>query len=207
MGKKTGVTLLGIMVVYISVAFAMKASIGLSPIDAAVSTVSQVLGIKVGTITMLLHTSFFLGQIAIEKRDFRKTECLQMVYITLGGSVLNFFYYTVLGGLNIPFYPLRLAVGVAAFCTTAFGCMMIMETHLMRTPMEGFLQLIADRMGTTLGKLRQKIDIGLVIFCAVLALVFHTEWNLREGTVISALIYGPMMDFWRRAVFSRWKLD
>lgn len=206
MVKKTCMTLLGTIILYAFVAFAMKAAIGISPIDAAVAAVSELSGIKLGTITMFLHGSFLLGQIIIEGRAFRKVEFLQVFYITLGGSVLNFFYYTVLNGLTISSYPLRLLVGVASFCITAFGCMMIMEAKLIRTPMEGFLQLIAERIGTTMGKLRQKIDIALVVFCVVMTLVFHTESNLREGTIISALIYGPMMDFWRKAVFSKWKI-
>lgn len=203
MPKKIASTILGILLVYGSVAFAIKAGIGVLPVDAAITSIAMLIGMKVGTFSMLFHGSFFLGQIAIEKKNFRKTELLQILYITLGGSVLNFFLYTVLKNVTLSFYPLRLIVCVLAFVVSAFGCTMVLETHLMRTPMEGCIQLLAERMGTTMGKLRQKIDIVLVLVSVAITLIFGVEWTLREGTIIAALIFGPMMDFWKKAVFSR----
>lgn len=202
MGKKICYTLLGIFLVYGSVAFAIKAGIGVLPVDAAITTIAEVIGMKVGTFSMLFHGSFFLGQIAIERKNFRKTEFLQLLYITLGGTVLNFILYTVLKNVTFSLYPVRLLVCIAAFLVSAFGCTLVLETHLMRTPMEGCIQLVADRLGTTMGRLRQKIDIALVIISIVLTLIFHTEWSLREGTIIAALIFGPAMDFWKTQIFS-----
>lgn len=203
MKKKILLTILGIIVIYADVAFAIKAGIGVMPVDAAINTIADVLNIKVGTFSILFHGSFFLGQIAIERKNFRKTELLQVLYITLGGTVLNFFLYTVLKNVTFTFYPIRLLVSVAATCLSAFGVTMVLETHLMRTPMEGCIQLIADRLGTPNGKLRQKIDIGLVLLSVTLTLIFGTDWTLREGTIIAALIFGPAMDFWKTKVFSK----
>ena len=204
--KKIGCTLLGIVLVYASVAFAMKAGIGVMPVDAAIASIADVIGMKVGTFSMLFHGSFFVGQIVIEKKNFRKTELLQILYVTLGGTILNFFLYTVLGNVSFTAYPVRLIVSVLSFLMIAFGCMMVLETHLMRTPMEGFLQMMADRIGWSLGRLRQVVDIGLVILSVALTLIFGKTWQVREGTIIAALIFGPAMDFWRKHVFSKWKL-
>ena len=204
--KKLTFTLMGIVLVYAAVAFAMKAGIGVLPVDAAIATIADVINIKVGTFSMLFHGSFFVGQIIIEKKNFRKMELLQILYVTLGGSILNFFLYTVLANVSFTIYPIRLIVSVVAFLVGAFGCVMVLETHLMRTPMEGCIQLIAERIGTTMGKLRQKIDIVLVIISVVLTLIFGTDWTLREGTIIAALIFGPAMDFWKKTVFEKKKM-
>ena len=202
MPKKIVSTILGILLVYGSVAFALKAGIGVLPVDAAITSIANLIGMKVGTFSMIFHGSFFVGQIIIEKKDFRKTELLQILYITLGGTVLNFFLYTVLKNVTFDFYPVRLIVCVLAFLVSAFGCTMVLETHLMRTPMEGCIQMIAERIGTTMGKLRQKIDIVLVIISVAITLIFKEDWTLREGTIIAALIFGPAMDFWKKHVFS-----
>ena len=203
MKKKILLTIIGIIIIYADVAFAIKAGIGVMPVDAAINTIAYVLNMKVGTLSILFHGSFFLGQIAIEKKNFRKTEFLQILYITLGGTVLNFFLYTVLKDVTFTLYPIRLLVAIAAFFLSAFGVTLVLETHLMRTPMEGCLQLIADRIGIANGKLRQRIDIGLVLLSVALTLIFGTEWTLREGTVIAALMFGPAMDFWKKKVFSK----
>ncbi len=203
--KKIVRTIVGILLVYSAVAFAIKAGIGVLPVDAAITSIATLIGMKVGTFSMLFHGSFFLGQIAMERRDFKKTEFLQLLYITLGGSVLNFFLYTVLRDVSFSFYPVRVLVCIMAFAVASFGCIMVMETHLMRTPMEGCIQMIADRIGTTMGKLRQKIDVVLVIISVVISLAFGVEWALREGTIIAMVIFGPMLDFWKKYVFSREK--
>lgn len=203
--KKIARTILGILMVYGAVAFALKAGIGVLPVDAAISSIAMLIGMKVGTFSMLFHGSFFLGQIVMEGRSFKKTEYLQLLYLTLGGYVLNFFLYTVLKDVTFTFYPLRVLVCIAAFAVASFGCMMVLETRLMRTPMEGCIQLMADRMGTTMGKLRQKIDVVLVIISVAISLVFGIEWTLREGTIIAMVIFGPMLDFWKKYVFSREK--
>ena len=201
--KKIVRTIVGILLVYSAVAFAIKAGIGVLPVDAAITSIATLIGMKVGTFSMLFHGSFFLGQIAMERKDFKKTEFLQLLYITLGGSVLNFFLYTVLRDVSFSFYPVRVLVCIMAFAVASFGCIMVMETHLMRTPMEGCIQMIAERIGTTMGKLRQKIDIGLVIISVLISLVFGVEWTLREGSIIAMVIFGPLLDFWKKTVFSR----
>ena len=203
MPRKIASTILGILLVYGSVAFAIKAGIGVLPVDAAITSIATLIGMKVGTFSMLFHGSFFVGQIIIEGKKFRKTELLQLLYITLGGTVLNFFLYVVLKNVTFSFYPLRLIICVLAFLVSAFGCTMVLETHLMRTPMEGCIQMIAERVGTTQGKLRQKIDIVLVIISVAITLIFKQDWTLREGTIIAALIFGPAMDFWKKTVFSK----
>ena len=203
MKKKIFLTILSIIIIYADVAFAIKAGIGVMPVDAAINTIGDVLNVKVGTISILFHGSFFLAQIAIEKKNFRKTELLQILYITLGGTVLNFFLYTVLKHVTFTFYPVRLLVAVTAFFLSAFGVTLVLETHLMRTPMDGCIQLIAERLDTPMGKLRQKIDIVLVIVSVAISLIFTEPWTLREGTIIAALIFGPAMDFWKKYVFSK----
>lgn len=201
--KKISLTILGILLVYSAVAFALKAAIGVLPVDAAITSVATLIGMKVGTFSMLFHGSFFVGQILIEKKNFRKTELLQLLYITLGGSVLNFFLYVVLKNVAFTSYPLRLIVCVLSFVVSSFGCSLVLETHLMRTPMEGCIQLIADRIGTTQGKLRQKIDVVLVVVSVSITLLFGVEWTLREGTIIAMLIFGPLFDFWKKYFFSK----
>lgn len=199
--KKITSTVVGILLVFSAVAFAIKAGVGVLPVDAAMASISEVIHMKVGTFSMLFQTCYFIGQIMIEKKNFRKTEFLQILYITLGGSVLNFILYTVLRDITFTAYPIRLLVCVASFAVSSFGCSMVLEAHLMRTPMEGLLILLAERMGTTMGKIRQKMDIILVILCLILTFVCGAKLQIREGTVIAALVFGPMFDFWKKYVF------
>lgn len=196
--KKILTTLVGIFLIYGAVGVAIKCGIGVLPVDAAITTLSNILHIKVGTVAIFFHGSFLVGQIILEKKDFRKVEFLQILNITFGGVVLNFVLYTLLKNFALSFYPFRLIIATIAFLVGAFGCTLVLETHFVRTSMEGFIQLVAERMGITMGTLRRRIDIFLVITTVLLILITKTGWTLREGTVIAALIFGPAMDFFQK---------
>ena len=71
MKKKLALTLLGTILIYASVAFAIKAGLGVMPVDAAINTVADVLNVKVGTFSMLFHGTFFLVQMIMEGINFR----------------------------------------------------------------------------------------------------------------------------------------
>ena len=169
--KKILTTLVGIFLIYGAVGVAIKCGIGVLPVDAAITTLSNIIHIKVGTVAIFFHGSFLVGQIILEKKDFRKIELLQILNITFGGVVLNFVLYTLLKNFTVTFYPVRLILAPAAFLGGAFGCTLVLETHFVRTSMEGFIQLMAERIGITMGTLRRRIDIFLVIITVILILI------------------------------------
>ncbi len=195
--KKILITLAGIFLIYGSVGVAVKCGLGVLPVDAAITTLAGIFHIKVGTMAIFFHGSFLAGQIILEKRDFRKIEFLQIINITFGGTVLNFFLYTLLKNFTVTHYLLKLVFSITAFLAGAFGCTLVLETHFVRTSMEGFIQLVAERMGITMGTLRRRVDIFLVIITIILILITKSGWTLREGTIIASLIFGPAMDFFK----------
>lgn len=201
--KKILTTLAGIFLIYAAVGVAIKCGIGVLPVDAAITTLSNIIHVKVGTVAIFFHGSFLVGQIILEKKNFRKIEFLQILNITFGGAVLNFVLYTLLKNFTVTFYPVKLVLSTASFLVGAFGCTLVLETHFVRTSMEGFIQLMAERMGITMGTLRRRIDIFLVIAIVLLILITKTPWTLREGTVIAALIFGPAMDFFKNKFWNK----
>ena len=201
--KKILTTLAGIFLIYAAVGVAIKCGIGVLPVDAAITTLSNIIHVIVGTVAIFFHGSFLVGQIILEKKNFRKIEFLQILYITFGGAVLNFGLYTLLKNFTVTFYPVKLVLSTASFLVGAFGCTLVLETHFVRTSMEGFIQLMAERMGITMGTLRRRIDIFLVIATVLLILITKTPLTLREGTVIAALIFGPAMDFFKNKFWNK----
>ena len=201
--KKILTTLAGIFLIYAAVGVAIKCGIGVLPVDAAITTLSNIIHVKVGTVAIIFHGSFLVGQIILEKKNFRKIEFLQILNITFGGAVLNFVLYTLLKNFTVTFYPVKLVLSTASFLVGAFGCTLVLETHFVRTSMEGFIQLMAERMGITMGTLRRRIDIFLVIATVLLILITKTPLTLREGTVIAALIFGPAMDFFKNKFWNK----
>ena len=57
MFKKISSTVVGILLIYGSVAFAIKAGIGVLPVDAAIASIAALIGMRVGTFSMIFHDS------------------------------------------------------------------------------------------------------------------------------------------------------
>ena len=198
--KKISTTALGILLIYGAASFSIKAAIGVTPVDATITSLAAISGLKMGGLSILFQSCFFIGQIILEKKNFRKTELLQIIYILLGGYLFNFFIYTVLRNVVFHTYLMRLIACILAYVVCSLGCILVIDSKLMRIPVEGFAQVLADKKGLTLGRVKQILDFLLIIICITLTLIFKADWTLREGTVIAALIFGPLMDMWRKII-------
>lgn len=198
--KKISTTAIGILLIYGAASISIKAAIGVTPVDATMATLTAISGLKMGGLSILFQSIFFLGQIALERKNFRKAELLQIVYILLGGYLFNFFIYTVLSNVVFHTYLTRLISCILAYVFCSLGCILVIDSKLMRIPVEGFAQVLADRKGLTLGRVKQILDFLLILLCVALTLIFRVDWTLREGTIIAAMIFGPLMDMWRKII-------
>lgn len=198
--KKISTTALGILLIYGAASCSIKAAIGVTPVDATMASLAAVSGMKMGGLSILFQSCFFLGQIILERKNFRKTELLQIVYILLGGYLFNFFLYTLLRDVVFHSYLTRLTACILAYTVCSLGCILVIDSKLMRIPVEGLAQVIADKKGLSLGRVKQIFDFLLIIFCVSITLIFRADWTLREGTIIAALIFGPLMDMWRKII-------
>lgn len=195
--KKMIVLMMGNLVVYFGFCLAIKAAVGLGAWDAMSLAVSNMTGIKVGTVSILFNSACILGQLLMERQNFKLIELLQFFNVFLGGIVLNFFIYILFANVYIASYPLRILTSIVGYIIGALGVMIIMETQFVRTPLEGFCHILADRYGKPLGRLRQTADISFIIIIVILTFLFKTELTIREGTIICMLIFGPVLDLFK----------
>jgi len=85
-------TILGVILIYAAVAFNVKIGIGVGPVDAAITSIAQITNMKVGTFSMIFHGSFFLVQLAINKRNFQAKDFLQLFFIIVEELFGTSFY-------------------------------------------------------------------------------------------------------------------
>lgn len=195
--KKMIFLMLGNLIVYFGFCLAIKAAVGLGPWDAMSLAVSNMTGVKVGTISILFNSACIVGQLLMERQNFKLIELLQFFNVFSGGIVLNFFVYILFANVYIASYPLRILISIAGYIIAALGVMIIMEAQFVRTPLEGLCHIFADRYGKPLGRLRQTADIGFIITILIFTFLFKTELTIREGTIICMLIFGPVLDLFK----------
>ena len=124
--KRITLCLLIIIIVSFACALTLKASIGVGAWDALAQTGSSISGIQVGTVGMILNFVCILIQLIILKKNFKAKQALQIVLSFAIGYAVNFFYYDVLGGIDLSNYLLRVVALIIGYVIFAFTVAVIM---------------------------------------------------------------------------------
>lgn len=190
------------------ISFAIKAGIGLAAFDAFNQTLSDTSGLKVGSIVMFAQIFFVFLQLILLKKKTTVKIFLQIPMVILLGQFINFFVYTVFDELVFNHYLTRLIIFILSQFWISFFVGAILVLDLIAMPIEHFSLILTKRIPFTLGKIRQSIDLILIILSLMLTFIFSVSLSIREGTLISALIFGPMLGFFMtliRSYLLEWK--
>lgn len=196
--KKYCLFILTLMMVSIGDSLCFKANIGVSPYEALALTFNYMSHIKVGTLTLFVNACMILFQVIFTKQ-FKIKYVLQFLMSLCFGMVVNTIVYQVLGGISLQYYQ-SLIMEIIGLCISASGCGLLVALNVCVFPCEGFALTFSDTFKVDFQKTRQVMDIILVISCISLSLIFKCGFALREGTIIAACIFSPIMGFVQRSV-------
>ena len=194
--KKYCLFILTLMIVSIGDSLCFKANIGVSPYEALALTFNYMSHIKVGTLTLLVNACMILFQIIFTKQ-FKIKYVLQFFMSLFFGMIVNTIVYQVLSGITLQYYQ-SLIMEIIGLCISASGCGLLVALNVCVFPCEGFALTFSNTFKVDFQKTRQVIDIILVISCISLSLIFQCGFALREGTIIAACIFSPIMGFVQR---------
>lgn len=192
--KKFVLLVVGVAITHFGVALSMIPDIGIGAYDAFGLTISYLSGVDVSIIYAAMSGFFLLGQILIERKTFRIAELFQLVFVFGSGFFTAIFTRYVFDGVQINGYAAKIFVLAAAIMCKAVGLITIIESYLIRVPMEGFCVCIAARTPFSMGKVRMAFDVLFVVLVAIITPIADLPWTVREGTAIAFLIHGPMLD-------------
>lgn len=191
--------ILGLIINSFGVAFITKSALGTSQI----SSIPYVLSLKFtnlsfGQTTFIFNMLFILIQLLILKKDFRPIQFLQIAANILFSSFID-VSMTLLTGLNpqtIPLRSLSLLVGCAIL---AVGISVEVAPDVIKVPGEGIVHAISRVSGMEFGKVKIRFDVTLIIIAIVLSFLFFQRLNgVGLGTIVSAILIGPMISFVNR---------
>ena len=191
--------ILGLIINSFGVAFITKSALGTSQI----SSIPYVLSLKFtnlsfGQTTFIFNMLFILIQLLILKKDFRPIQFLQIAANILFSSFID-VSMTLLSGLNpqtIPLRSLSLLVGCAIL---AVGISVEVAPDVIKVPGEGIVHAISRVSGMEFGKVKIRFDVTLIIIAIVLSFLFFQRLNgVGLGTIVSAILIGPMISFVNR---------
>ena len=173
---------------------------------ACLSYVSSIyLPVTMGTVVIIFNLSMLILQFFLYKRVELKYHLmnllLQIPALFFFGVLVDIFMFLT-KNFNPDFYLVEFA---------AFNIALQATANVTMLSCDAFVKVLAEKINKKLGSVKLIYDVILVASAACIALIFShgTEiQGIREGTVIGAIIIGPLVQlmFPRCAFFKRWIL-
>ena len=96
--------------------------------------------------------------------------------------------------INPSNYISQLLLLLISCVVIAFGVLLEIQTEVVYLPPDGIIVAIAKVLNKEFSKVKLYVDTSMVVMSAILSFVFLGYLvGVREGTVISALIIGPIV--------------
>lgn len=131
---------------------------------------------------------------SVVKKSIQAAQLLQFGMAFLLGSLVNFFYYDVLSQLAVPAYSLSIVFLLIGNGINAAAVALILSLNIVTFPVGGLVLAVSQVTNSAYGKCRQGLDGICILIILILVFGFHGEMTLREGTIVSMLMFGPLVD-------------
>lgn len=185
--------LLSLFIISIGACLSIKADLGTSPLICLPYVSSLITHLSVGEVMFVFTVLFILIQVLLLRRDFEKRQYLQLVIGTIFSFFIDFSMMLV-GFINPVGYLNQMILLLISCVVVAFGVLLEIQTEIVYLPADGVIVAISKVLKKEFPKIKPFVDTSMVIIAAVLSVVFLGYLaGVREGTVISAIIIGPIV--------------
>jgi len=196
--RRVALCLLGNFVLAFGVAVAVKADMGITPVNSIAFVLSKILSVDHGLMTGVIYAGYVLIQLLLLRREFRINNLLQ------AGATLMFGWFVFLcnHALAFPvpeFYPVRLLCLLSGVSIIGLGIMLYLRANILPQPAEGLILAIQKKTGWKLHNIKVVFDSSVVIIAAVISFIsIRKIIGIREGTLISMIGIGKCMGFFTK---------
>ncbi len=181
------------------IAFITKALLGTSPITSVTYVLSMCTVWTMGQWTILLNLLFVLCELFLMTRRELKSDLrtyLLQIPISLCFGLFIDCSMNMLRWLQPVGYFIQLLSLVVGCIILAVGIALEVKVGVAMVSGEYFVKVIAQRFRQEFGYVKLGFDVTLVVLACTLSLVFMDGvYGVREGTVVAALVVGPIVHF------------
>ena len=190
--------LLSLFIISLGAALSIKADLGTSPIICIPYVTSLITNLSVGTTSFIFSALLIVIQIILLRGGFEKRQYLQVVMGVIYSAFMD-FSMMLLNFLNPTDYISQVIVLLISCVVIGFGILLEVITEVVYLPGDGFIVAISKVLKKEFGKVKPYCDVSFVLITVILSIVFLGYLaGVREGTVISAIIIGPIIRVFKR---------
>ena len=191
--------LIGLTVTALGLAVCVRADLGISPITTLAFALNKAFPARtLGTSVFFQHIVFFILTVALLGKDFKPFQLLQLPCSFLFGYFVD-FWEILLRDLTLSGYAARVFLLLVGCVIVGLGFSLSYTSRVALEANTAFLNAFSLRSGKPYSTLKTLTDVLIVAMAAIVGLIFlRTIVGIREGTVIAALIIGPIAGFFNR---------
>ncbi len=184
---------ISLFIISLGASISIKANLGTSPLICLPYVSSVILKQSVGTVCLIFNFIYVFIQILLLRKDFEKRQLLQIII----GIIFSFFIdfsLKLVGFIHPENYISQILILLLSCIVVAFGVLLEIKTEIVYLPPDGIIVAISKILKKEFGKVKPFFDTTMVIISITLSFIFLGYLTgVREGTVISALIIGPIV--------------
>ncbi|MBE6491024.1 MAG: YitT family protein [Methanobrevibacter sp.] len=190
--------LISLFIISLGASLSIKANLGTSPLICIPYVSSLISNLSVGTTSFIFNILLIAIEIILLRKGFEKRQYLQIVIGTIFSVFIDFTLMLV-NFINPTDYVSQMIFLLASCVVMAFGVLLEIKTEVVFLPGDGFIVAISKVLKCEFGKVKPYCDVSFVITAAILSFVFLGYLaGVREGTVISAIIIGPIVRVFKK---------
>lgn len=184
----------------LGIAFITKAALGTSPITSVTYVLSMFTPFTIGQWTIILNLLFVVVEpFLMTRKDLKSDLRMYLLQIPISfcfGMFIDLCMHCILYWLN-PVEYLHMIVALLIGCVIlAVGIALEVKANAAMMAGEYFVKVITKRFHGEFGYVKLGFDVTLVAIACLLSLIFMSGiYGVREGTVVAALIVGPIVHF------------
>ena len=195
--------MISILATGLGIAMTIKTNIGVAPYDAFNLTALWLIEkyshgkimLQFGTMTMITNTTCILVQLAYLGKKFELKRLLQLVLAYGLGYVINFGVTVLFANLPLDLYLYRVIFNVLGVVLLGIGIGILLAINYGSFPLEPTVMVVCERYGWSFPRARQMLDVIVIFAIPVICWLTGLENTIREGTVISMLVFTPVMKY------------
>lgn len=184
----------------LGVALTKHGELGVSPISSVANVISiRFTFLSFGNWLIISNCVLLLGQIILLRRNFKLIQLLQIPLSFLFGYFTDFGLWLVRGIPNDE-YIVQFLFVLAGIVVLGFGITLGVIADVIMNSGEAIVKAIADVTKKDFGSTKIVFDVSWVLLSVVLSFIFFDGKlvGTREGTVISAVLVGFVVKFFRK---------
>ena len=181
----------------LGVAITKRGELGVSPISSVANVMSSRSdSLSLGNWLIIWNCILILGQVLLLKSDFHLIQLLQIPLSFLFGIFTDFGMWCV-SYIPVTNYITRILLVLGGIVTLGFGVSLSVIANVIMNSGEAFVKAVSDKSGIKFGNVKIGFDVACVIASVIPSLVFFggKVIGTREGTIITALLTGVVVNF------------